>query len=315
MKPLIKLLLNRYVLIFIILPLIFIVAYIQFAPLPTYTAKKSIDYNWKVKDVSLEEGKKLVISICMKCHFNYSYETLAGRQHGNNKRLGSFWSGNITNDVETGIGNWTEDELFYFLKTGINKDGEYIFDMPKYPNLSDEDMSSLIAFLKSDDELVKPTKLYNPPPRYSFLTKGLIHFWLRPLKFNMAPVEPPDFTNSIAFGEYLATAKYSCFDCHSRHSMTNNYLEPSLSRNFFEGGNPHANENGEKIYTLNLTPDMESGIGKWSEEDFIKAMKLGETPNGEKLKDPMFPFPLLTENEILAIYDYLQSLEPVKNKY
>lgn len=299
----------------VILAFLFIAAYIEFVPLPTYKPSKKINYEWKVKDVSLQEGRKLAIGICMKCHYSYTSETLAGRQHGNPARLGSFWSGNITQDTTYGIGKWTEDELFYFLKTGVNNKGKYIFDMPKYPNLSDEDMSSLIAFLKSEDPLVQPTALYNPPPQYSFLTKGLLHFWLRPLKYEMSPVPSPDFANSIEFGKYLSTAKYSCFDCHSRHSMTNNYLNPESSRKFFQGGNPHANEKGERIFTLNLTPDNKSGIGSWSQKDFISAMKIGVTPDGRKLQDPMFPFPLLDTTEIIAIYDYLQSLKPVKNRY
>lgn len=204
--------------------------------------------------------------------------------------------------------------VFYFLRTGVNPSGKFVFDMPKYPNLSDEDVFSIISFLKSSDSLVRPVNHDIPRPSYSFPLRLLLFFWLRPVRF-VITVPQPDTTDLNGFGRYLATAKFACSDCHSGNAITYNYLHPEKSWGYFQGGNPHANERREKIYSLNLTPDVESGIGKWTEEQFLQAVKYGKKPDGTMLQDPMFPFALLTDKEVKAIFTYLNSLIPVSNSY
>ena len=68
------------------------------------------------------------------------------------------------------------------------------------------------------------------------------------------------------------------------------------------------------IYTPNLTPDPETGIGKWTDADFLNAVHRGVAPNGTQYY-PAFPYPsytLLTDEDVLAIKAYLFSLKPVK---
>jgi mono/diheme cytochrome c family protein len=68
------------------------------------------------------------------------------------------------------------------------------------------------------------------------------------------------------------------------------------------------------IYTPNLTPDPETGIGKWTDTDFLNAVHRGVAPNGSHYY-PAFPYPsytLLTDEDVLAIKAYLFSLKPVK---
>jgi hypothetical protein len=138
--------------------------YIQFSSLPVYKAQ-ALSLNFSCNKQRIAEGKRIALTICIRCHYNYETGTLAGRQHGNPKRLGDFYSGNITQDSTTGIGAWSSGQLYYFLKTGIKPSGEYVFDMPKYCNLSDEDLFSIIAFFQSDDSLVLKTNLASPEPR------------------------------------------------------------------------------------------------------------------------------------------------------
>lgn len=72
--------------------------------------------------------------------------------------------------------------------------------------------------------------------------------------------------------------------------------------------------NGEKVVSRNLTMDEETGIGKWTEEDFIKAVKSGVVPSGPAVRPPMTPYPDLSDNEARAIYAYLKSLPKIHNK-
>lgn len=282
-------------------------AYIEYSNVPVYETQNPI-VELTADSLKVKEGKKMALTICFRCHYNESTNTLSGRKHGNPKRLGDFSSGNITNDSLTGIGGWSNGQLYYFLKTGIKPNGEYVFDMPKYPNLSEDDILGVIAFLKSNDSLVRKTQSQNPKPRFSFLTKLLLHTVLRPLDFNLTKTPPPDTNNLEKYGKYLATAKYSCYECHSLNMVTNSYTYPEKSWGFFKGGNPHVNEEREKIVTPNITGDSVKGIGKWTLNTFKTTVKYGIKPNGQTVKDPMFPFYLLSDNEVKSIYLFLKTI-------
>ena len=68
------------------------------------------------------------------------------------------------------------------------------------------------------------------------------------------------------------------------------------------------------IYTPNLTPDPETGIGKWTDADFLNAVHRGIAPDASRYY-PAFPYPsftLLTDEDVLAVKAYLFSLKPVK---
>lgn len=284
-----------------------IISVLRLLPLPHYAVQNpTIKRDLTLKQIS--EGKRIALTICVRCHYNEKTGTLSGRRHANPKHLGLFSSGNITQD-STGIGNWSSGQLFYFLKTGIKPNGEYVFDMPKYPNLSEEDLLSIIAFLQSEDELVRKTYMINPEPKFSMLTKLLLQTILRPPAYEKSKVYNPDTNNLLMMGKYLATAKFSCYECHSFNTVTNNYNFPDRSWNFFKGGNPHVNEQYERIYSPDITGDTVKGIGKWNEDEFIKTLKNGIKPNGNAIRDPMFPFPLLTDKEAKAIYIYLKTLQ------
>jgi mono/diheme cytochrome c family protein len=69
------------------------------------------------------------------------------------------------------------------------------------------------------------------------------------------------------------------------------------------------------IMTPNLTPDDATGIGRWSKDNFARAMHEGRRPDGAYLY-PAFPYPYYTKvarNDVDAIYDYLRTLAPVSN--
>jgi len=65
------------------------------------------------------------------------------------------------------------------------------------------------------------------------------------------------------------------------------------------------------VYGPNLTPDKETGIGTYSEENFARAVREGITPSGRTLSPPMGKFRSLTDKQVHSIYTYLRSLKPV----
>lgn len=69
------------------------------------------------------------------------------------------------------------------------------------------------------------------------------------------------------------------------------------------------------LYSPNITPDRETGIGAWSDEDFYRAMHQGIGPDGARLY-PAFPYPYFTKmkhDDVLAIHAYLSTLQPISN--
>jgi len=108
--------------------------------------------------------------------------------------------------------------------------------------------------------------------------------------------------NDIERGEYL-TAASGCLSCHT---------DSKNDGAAFAGGYRIETPYGIFI-TPNITPDAESGIGRWTEADFLAAMKDGEGPEGEYYY-PAFPYPSyagLTDQDVLDIRAYLATVEPV----
>jgi mono/diheme cytochrome c family protein len=108
-------------------------------------------------------------------------------------------------------------------------------------------------------------------------------------------------TALVEYGRYLATAG-DCISCHTRPSG-----DP------FSGGLPLNTPFGV-IYSANITPDSDVGIGAWSEQQFAGAMREGIAADGKHLY-PAFPYTAytnVTDQDIHAIYAYLRSLKPVR---
>jgi mono/diheme cytochrome c family protein len=116
---------------------------------------------------------------------------------------------------------------------------------------------------------------------------------------------PADFqdTDPLAKGRYLAIAA-NCEACHTVDGGTP-----------FAGGRPFVTDFGT-IYSTNITPDAGTGIGSWSDADFLRAMHEGISKDGTRLY-PAFPYAAythLTDDDVLAIKAYLFSLPAVENK-
>src|SRR6202043_724754 len=119
----------------------------------------------------------------------------------------------------------------------------------------------------------------------------------------------------LARGEYLTRAA-DCAACRTAASTPENSLYPPNGKPF-AGGLPFKLPFGT-IYSTNITPDRETGIGSWSEDAFVRALPRGIAPGGRYLY-PAFPytsFTAMSRDDALAIKSYLFSLPPqhVANK-
>jgi mono/diheme cytochrome c family protein len=114
-----------------------------------------------------------------------------------------------------------------------------------------------------------------------------------------ASIAPALAQGNAKRGEYLAKAG-GCLGCHTE---TKDKAVP------YAGGRELKTPFGT-FYGPNITPDPKAGIGKWSEEDFIRAMRHGRRPDGANYF-PAFPYPSFTkirENDLRDLWAYLQSL-------
>ncbi len=288
--------------------------YINSNDLPSYEVE-SINFQADITPESVARGKKFVSMLCASCHMNRDKGNLTGTQMLDAPpEFGVIYSQNITNDKTYGIGDWTDGEILYLLRTGIKRDGKYSPPyMAKLPHMADDDINSIIAFLRSDDPLVAADPTPDIPPQPSILTKFLTRVEWKPFPFPKEKIERPNPNNKIELGEYLAH-NLDCFSCHSADFKTNDFLHPEKSVGYFGGGNKPPNLEGKIVLTANLTPDPETGIGKMTEEQFIRAVKYGLKDGEAALQYPMLPYAALTDEEAGAIFQYLQTIPPIKNK-
>jgi mono/diheme cytochrome c family protein len=116
----------------------------------------------------------------------------------------------------------------------------------------------------------------------------------------------------VAYGKHLAVDLLSCYGCHSADFSTNDENAPEKSKDFFAGGNTMLDFAGKPIQTSNITLDKETGIGNWTEDQFLRAVKGGFRPDNTPILYPMQPYVELTDDEVRAIYAYLKTVPPLK---
>ena len=297
----------------IVLLLIIGAAYINIKGIPKYE-NKAPDLTIQADSAGIAEGARMAAMMCANCHRSKDGK-LGGAPMPDTEALGEVYAPNITKHPEYGkTAQYTDGELAYLLRTGIRKDGQYTPPwMSKFPYLSDEDLHNVIAFLRSDHPMVQPSNENTPASKPSFLTKMLCNVAFEPLPYPDQPIPPPDRSNKVAFGKYIATAKFECYSCHSASFESVDLMKPENSAGFMGGGNPLKDEEGNSNPSSNLTMDKETGLGNWTEEQFIRTVKTGIRPSGPATRYPMMPYAQMTDEEASAIWAYLQTVLVIHN--
>lgn len=115
----------------------------------------------------------------------------------------------------------------------------------------------------------------------------------------------------IARGRYVSLI-CACNDCHTPGGL---YGAPDTTR-LLSGSELGWQGPWGVSYPRNLTPDPETGIASWTEDDIVKAVRTGQRPDGSPLLPPM-PWPMyanLNDEDAYALAAYLKSLPPVKHQ-
>jgi hypothetical protein len=122
---------------------------------------------------------------------------------------------------------------------------------------------------------------------------------------------------AVKRGEYLTLHVAMCLDCHSHRDFTK-YSGPVIAGTEGKGGEEFDQKLGVPgvVYARNITPDRETGIGAWSDDDILRAMTLGISKNGDTLFAimPYYNLNRMAKEDLLNIIAYLRTLKPINNK-
>jgi hypothetical protein len=274
---------------------------------------KEVSFPVRTDEHQLMQGRKLTISICAPCHYDPTTKKLTGKQMFDLPGIaGTVYSRNITKHPEKGIAHYTDGQLAYLIRTGIAKDGSLMSYMQR-PNLADVDLQAIIAFLRSDHDIVAPSDVEPPETKYTAFGQFGVNHFPGPLRYPDHSINKPDVNNdAVAYGRYLVD-NLSCYHCHSKSFLTVNEIQPEKSKGYMAGGNKLQTASGKKIESANLTFD-ETGLMKWNEDDFARAVQEGLSKNERILNELMPRYTELSDTDIKAIFHYLETIPKIKNK-
>jgi len=263
------------------------------------------------------------LSYCDDCHSEQDFSRFArpviestrgyGKLMADKDMPGEIYAANITPDVETGIGSWTDGEKIRAIREGVDKNGRSIFPIMPYSYyryMSDEDVQALVAYL----DTMPAVKHRLPPTKVNFPDSMWMKGDPRPVTER---VKAPDPNNKLLYGVYVATISH-CEVCHTPH--------PKLQEDVrwrFAGGRRFITPAGE-VYSANITPDKSTGIGDWDVERFKMRLKIYleyEAQGGPPAIGPdrftMMPYQAyahMTDYDMEAIFAYLMTRTPIRHQ-
>jgi mono/diheme cytochrome c family protein len=271
----------------------------------------------------IARGKYLAnsVTVCMDCHSTrdwtkFSGPITTGTSGKGGERFdhtvgfpGVYYSKNIT---PAGIGRYSDGELFRVITTGVNKDGNAMFPVMPYPyygKMANEDVHAIIAYIRTLEPIENPvTDSESDFP---------MNFILNTIPSKGEPMKRPDPADELANGAYLVTIG-ACVECHT-------YAEKGqIDRTMeYAGGRAFQLPDGSTVTSSNITPDVETGIGNYTKEAFIQRFKMYAdssytpppvAPGEFNTIMPWTMYANMTTDDLGAIYAYLRTIKPIKNK-
>ncbi len=242
---------------------------------------------------ALARGKHIAFTRgCADCHG----PDLGGAKVFENGAMGAVHGPNLTRGTGGLPANWSDVDFVRAIRHGVAQDGRGLFLMPStdYAGFSDPDLGALIAYVKS----VPPVNRPRGPVALGPVARGLTaagKIKLAADEIDHANVKPATVTPGVTvdYGRYVAA---SCTGCHGAN----------LSGGKIEVGPP------DWPPAANLTPHADGRLAKWSEDDFLKAIRTQKRPDGGPI-NPVMPaaFAGMDDIELKAIWMYLKSLPAV----
>lgn len=266
-------------------------------------------------EARLARGKYLVEgpAHCFHCHTEHDM-AMEPTYPTNQAKKGAGWvmpipelnhiaARNITPDVETGIGSWSDDEVARAIREGIRKDGTALFPVMPYLDfaaMDDEDVKAIVVYLRT----IAPVRSQMPARNLPFPLEHIVKTIPKPIT---TPVTHTATTPQER-GAYLARLA-GCGGCHT--IVDDGVPRAGLA---YAGGQKFDLPSGKTIHTLNITPDA-SGIQHYDESMFIQVFRTGSLP-GRTLNHVM-PFEFYkntTDDDLRDIFAHLRAQPAVKHR-
>jgi mono/diheme cytochrome c family protein len=220
--------------------------------------------------------------------------------------IGNIYSTNITPSQRYGIGNYTETDFKKALQKGRAPTHQLYPAMPypSYHGMADADISALFAYFQT----VPPVE--EPPEKTTRLPFPLN---IRTLMLAWNVINVPSTENRAGLtqtqqrGEYLVNNLEHCGTCHTPRNLTQ-----GLDKDKYLSGAPLG-----KWYAPNITPDNDSGIGRWSEDDIVNYLRTGMLDKRAYAGGPMaeaiaHSTRYLTDEDLSAMAAYLKIVPIIK---
>jgi mono/diheme cytochrome c family protein len=228
--------------------------------------------------------------------------------------FGTFYGTNITADRDTGIGAWSDAEIVAAIRAGeVRGKGVEAPVMPYYQfaGMADADVQDLVAYLRS----LPPVSRANREPEVSLPWPRLAYRAWRWLFARSATAPATAPTEPVERGRYLVDHVAICGDCHTPRNRFG-ALDDSL---YLAGTNDGPDGNA----VPNITPDRETGIGKWKEFNMVQLLQSGMLPNMDNVQGLMAEvidgvgggpgYGQVPESELRSIAKYLKTVPPVRH--
>ncbi|MCC6265716.1 MAG: c-type cytochrome [Bryobacterales bacterium] len=273
----------------------------------------------------IERGQYLFehLSDCSGCHSDRDFSRLGGPVKPGGIGVGMVMpdemglpgvvvAPNITPDPETGLGKWTDGEIIRAIREGVDRDGNALFPFMPYQHfrhMSDEDVEALVAYMR------KLTPVRHPLPRTELALPVALMIKSAPQPVT-GEVKSPSRSDGLAYGKYLVEIA-GCAGCHT----VQEHGQPVASMEF-AGGFEFRMPQGT-VLSSNITPDVETGIGSWTEDGFVSRFRQyseyaegGGSPVSAETFTlmPWLAYSKLTDEDLRVIYEYLRTVKPVSHK-
>jgi mono/diheme cytochrome c family protein len=253
----------------------------------------------------IEHGRYMAtVADCTACHTAQGGKPFAGGG-ALETPFGTLLAPNITPDVQTGIGGWTDDEFVNALQNGIGQGGIHLYPaMPYtyYTKMTRADVLAIRAFL-STVQPVHNLVIANQLP-FPFNQREAMVGW-NALYFNPGEFKPDRIkTEESNHGSYLVEAVEHCGLCHTpKNAMGGDQNSRALQGSVLQNW-----------YAPNLTGDSRVGLGGWSIDDIVLYLKTGrnrfDIASGPMADAITHSLSQLANADIRAIAVYLKSLPP-----
>ncbi len=251
----------------------------------------------------VERGRYLVEGIagCGNCHTPQgpqgpiAEQTLAGGLAFIEPPF-SAYSANITPDLETGIGRWTDRQIITAIREGKRPDGRLIgppMPFAFYRQIGDSDVQAIVAYLRT----VQPVKNKVAPSDYRM---PLPPAWGPPVTSVAAPAP----SASLAYGGYLAGPLGHCLECHS---TPDEHGVPDLNRGLGGGGMTFSGPWGVSAAPAITAP----ALARYSDPALKQIITTGVRPDGSRLKPPMGTayYARMNATDLDTLVRYLRTLQ------